>query len=515
MSQPRPRIDIYSHHFTVTGINDSVRRAMTEFVKGLMEWELVRVPPFTGKPRYIKQVKRVYASATEDRKEARFIINHLDGFKAQLYANGTDPETGVDYVVHPLYEPEKISLELISGKVLRDVQVPVVDYLSKKDEIRSKVVTAPTGTGKGIMSITSLVNLGLRTVVVVKAKYIEKWAEELEQEIALMKGDLLVIRGSDQLISLMNMALEGELKAKIIIIGNRTLQNYVKGYERDPCFKEMYPIDPEHLYEKLKVGVRLIDEVHEDFHFNVKQDTYTHVPYSISLSATLDADQEILNQMYRAMWPIATRGPEVPQERYIAATCLWYSIDRIDRVRYLNPKKQYSHTEFEKSLMRNKVMLDNYLRMIELVVRSKIGSDYQPGQKMLIFCGLVEMCTLVRDHLSKLFQQFKVGRYVGEDDWSELHNNDIVVSTIGSAGTAVDVANLRYVLMTTALSNKQTNIQVVGRLRKLKDYPDVTPEFMFLSCRDIGKHCEYAMAKKAKLNSKVKLFNQTYLPIRV
>ena len=134
---------------------------------------------------------------------------------------------------------------------------------------------------------------------------------------------------------------------------------------------------------------------------------------------------------------------------------------------------------------------------------------------MLIFCSTIAMCTLFTEHLQKKFPQFTIARYVGEDDWDALHNNDIVVTTIQSAGTAVDILNLRYVLMTVALSSKQSNIQVVGRLRKMRDYPNETPEFMFLSCRNIGKHCEYAEAKRSKLNSKVKHFTQTYLPITV
>lgn len=515
MQNVLPRIDIYSHHFTITQLNDSVRRAFLEFSRGLVEWERVPVKPFQGRPKFVLTQKRIYASAKEDRSEIRLHINQLEGFKAQLYANGTDPEKGVEYVVHPLFEGEPITLKSISGLELRKLQPQVVDYLSQRNEVRAKVVTAPTGYGKTLMAMRALANHGQRTVIMIKGEYIEKWIGDVESEVEIKKGDLMVIRGSDSLISLMQLALKDELKAKIIIIGNRTFQNYLKSYERDAFFKEYYPIHPEEFYEKLKVGVRLIDEVHQDFHLNFKQDTYTHIPYSISLSATLDADQDILNRMYRTMWPVSTRGPEIPQDKYILASCLWYSIDRLDRVRYLNPKRQYDHITFEKSIMRNPGMLKNYLKMIDHMVQQKYVADHAPGQKMLIFCATIAMCTLVRNHLSELLPTVKVGRYVGEDEWSELHDNDIVVTTIKSAGTAVDVANLRYVLMTVALSNKQTNIQVLGRLRRLKDFPDVTPEFMFLSCRDIGKHCEYAMAKKTKLDSKVKTFMQSYLPIRV
>lgn len=509
-----PRIDLYSHHFTVTNIDERVQRAIAAFSRGLIEWDRIRVPPFSGRPHWQMIAKRIYASAKADRSEIRFHINHLEGFKAQLKANHV-PLDKVIYVSHPLYEPQKIELVSISGKVLREEQVPVVEYLSRLDDIRGKVVTAPTGSGKGVLSMRSIQNLGYRTVIVIKAEFVEKWVEEIESEFHFDKGDLLVVRGSSQLKALMNLAIENALEAKVIIIGNRTFQNYIKSYERDDCFEDMYPVHPEQFYEALGVGVRLIDEVHMDFHLNFKQDTYTHIPYTISLSATLEADHQLLNDMYQTMWPLATRGPEIKQKKYIIATCLLYTIERHDDIRCTNHKQQYSHVIFEQSIMRNQYWLKNYLKIPEMIVRNKYVPDHRPGQKMLIFASTIVMCTMMRDHLRKQFPQFKIARYVGEDDWENLHNNDIVVTTIQSAGTAVDIANLRYTLMTVALSNKQTNIQVIGRLRELKNYPGVEPEFMFLACQDIGKHMEYASAKQSKLSSKVKHFTQSYLPVKL
>lgn len=520
-----PRIDLYSHHFTVTNIDERVQRAIAAFSRGLIEWDRIRVPPFSGRPHWQMIAKRIYASAKADRSEIRFHINHLEGFKAQLKANHV-PLDKVIYVSHPLYEPQKIELVSISGKVLREEQVPVVEYLSQLDDIRGKVVTAPTGTGKSVMTMRALINLGFRTVFVINATYIEKWVEDIygkdddngnfiPGELAIAPGEFLVVRGSADLRSLMNLALSNELTAKIIIIGNRTFQNYIKSYERDECFADMYSVHPEQFYEVLKAGIRVIDEVHQDFHLNFKQDTYAHIPYTISLSATLEADQQLLNDMYQTMWPLATRGPEIKQKKYIIATCLLYTIERHDDIRCTNHKRQYSHVIFEQSIMRNKYWLKNYLKIPEMIVRNKYIPDHLPGQKMLIFASTVVMCTMMRDHLRKQFPQFKIARYVGEDDWENLHNNDIVVTTIQSAGTAVDIANLRYTLMTVALSNKQTNIQVIGRLRELKNYPGVEPEFMFLACQDIGKHMEYAGAKQSKLSSKVKHFTQSYLPVKL
>lgn len=60
----------------------------------------------------------------------------------------------------------------------------------------------------------------------------------------------------------------------------------------------------------------------------------------------------------------------------------------------------------------------------------------------------------------------------------------------------MDIPGLRIAGMTTALSSMQANLQAFGRLRKLKDWPDVTPRFYYFTCEDIPKHVEYANKKK-------------------
>lgn len=512
----RPRIEIFSHHFTVKNIDGRVDRAIADLSRGLVEWGQIQVPGPKGRPVFKYGPVRVYAFASKQKTEFRFCSALLEDFFNHLAANGVKRED-VTVVNVPLYEPTYVQFKWKSPKEPRDLQPKLIDYFSAPitNETNARLITAQTGFGKGLVSIRAILNLGMRTAIVVKPGYMSKWEEELDELLDLKKKDIMVIRGSDALGTMLEMAVEGSLEAKILLISNKTLQLYLKSYDVHTGFDEQYCVTPEEMYKTLGVGVRLIDEVHQDFHLNFKQNCYAHIPLTLSLSATLEADKELLNRMYRLLWPIGTRGPEVPYKKYIAATCLWYRIEKVDRIRYKDAKKNYSHIEFENSIMRNKQMLDNYLKIPELVIRSRFIPLREDGQKMLIFCSTIAMCTLMTEYIGKTFPQFTVARYVGEDEWEALHTNDIVISTIQSAGTAVDIKNLRFTLMTVALSNKQTNLQVLGRLRELKGFKDNTPEFMFLSCQNIGKHAEYAHAKEPAMRGKVKTFSQAFLPIVV
>jgi hypothetical protein len=63
------------------------------------------------------------------------------------------------------------------------------------------------------------------------------------------------------------------------------------------------------------------------------------------------------------------------------------------------------------------------------------------------------------------------------------------VTTIISAGTAVDKANLRTVIQTVSVSSTVANIQNLGRLRKLDDGKDV--RFAYLYAENIRKQVQY------------------------
>ncbi|MNI71442.1 hypothetical protein D3C73_1273150 [compost metagenome] len=57
--------------------------------------------------------------------------------------------------------------------------------------------------------------------------------------------------------------------------------------------------------------------------------------------------------------------------------------------------------------------------------------------------------------------------------------------------------------MTTAIDSRQSNEQVLGRTRPLKDWPDVTPEFIYFGCLEIDQHCKYHRHKLEFFKNKV------------
>lgn len=347
-----------------------------------------------------------------------------------------------------------------------------------------------------------------RCTLILPAKYIQRWVDDLtgeNQVVDLKEEDLWVVKGSADFARLIAIAKKGELKSKMIIFSSTTFQLYLKAFREDPvaALKE-YGCEPIKLMKLLKVGVLGRDEVHELFHFNFLVDLSINVPKTISLSATVDFDNKMTNKMCALMFPKSEQINNGEWDKYIKAIGLFWKLEKPKLIR-CTLNGAYNHGAFETSIIKNKRLLENYLDMIQDMVES-IYSRFDNGEKIIIFAYTVQMCTLIAGRLEDVYSHeptITVNRYVGEDEYSDLMSGDVIVSTLKSSGTAVDIPLLRSVLMTTAIYSTQSNVQALGRLRKLKNKPNVSPEFYYLICKDIDKHIDYHKAKLKQFEGKV------------
>lgn len=493
------RFDIYSHHVRVTRFGRPVKDALMDFCKTLAEYGLKKV-----RGRFVKAMVRVYVGVTRQREEFNFHINELDRLIHFLGNHGIK-ERQIHEVYHELYKPVPIELDYIDPRTPRDYQAPIIDYIVEKGKF--KVVTLDPGRGKTFIALKAIHHMKERTFFCIKAMYIEKWIGDIEEAFNLKKGDLLVIKGTDRLKNLMQLAEAGELEAKIILCSNVTFQMYLKKYEHygNEILNQGFPFLPHEFFPKLKVGLRAVDELHEHFHFNYRLDCYTHVPKILGLTGTLFHDSPFIERMQEVAYPKEYRFNEEGRKVYIKAEGIYYSIPNADeRVKYMNhAMKSYSHVRFEQSIMKRKKMIRSYLGMVADIVEKRFTEVYEKGQKMVVYFATVDFCTVAHEHLSLQHPDMVVKRFVADDDYQEMLEGDIIVSTLKSLGTAIDVPGLRMALMTDAVSSQQANIQCMGRLRPLKDWPDTNPEFFFLVCQDIDKHLTYAEKKDKDFKGRV------------
>lgn len=504
------KIDVYSHSFMITEPSHIHRKVVDAYCRGLVQFEMVITE---GVKSY--RAAKVFASADVDRKYYRLHINALKQFLDHLaYNQIRESEYVIERHSFEVEERHRVTFKVKELPEPRDPQPKIIGHILAPGT--NKIVTLQTGKGKTFLTKYSMNQLGLRSCFFMKGGFIERWVPDMEESFHFKGGDLLVVRGSKALSALMHMALEGDMRAKCIFISINTYSNYIKDFEAKGVTED-FPIAPGEFFSRLNIGMAALDEGHQNPHQVMKLFCYTHIPKFITLSATLDTLDPFMTKIYELMYPREERYNGDYYDVYIEVCAIKYQLQRPKALRWKGFGGAYSHTAYEASLMtaKNKVELKNYLDLIHWAAKEKFTDKMAKGQKMLIFCGTVKFCTLVQKYLQAKFKNLKIGRYVSGDKMSVFDECDIVISTVLSAGTAVDIKNLRIGLMTTAINSQQSNEQTLGRTRRLKDFPDITPQFFYFVSTSIDKHVRYHQAKQEAFKGKVLYHGEEQAPISV
>ena len=102
------------------------------------------------------------------------------------------------------------------------------------------------------------------------------------------------------------------------------------------------------------------------------------------------------------------------------------------------------------------------------------------------------------------YPKLDVRRYTSDDSYENLMDADVIISTLQSAGTAVDIPGLRVVFNTVVTASEIRNKQSHGRLRELKDAAVL---YYYFYCEDVDKHEEFHKSRVEHLRPYSKEFN--------
>jgi hypothetical protein len=511
-------ITVASHHFVVSRASLGVKVACAEFSRSLIQY----VKKFVGRGRPLQEVPdRCYAASTTSRSEFRYHINHLETFKKILHRHNLDAPGAIEWKVADGYLADPMYLETRPGFFPDPLQEEAIEYItSEHSEIRNKVVIMQPGAGKTFTAMYAAAKLRLRMVIMVEPKYIKQWLKAFDENCVINKKRIAVIQGSDSLKSLLDMAAEGDLPYDAIIVSTITFRMYIDAYEFHGSGTallnaEGYAAPPHLFFQHIRAGLRVIDEVHENFHLMFKIDLYTNVVYSVSLSATLFHDDRFLDGMMRVAYPPTQRFDKGGFKKYVTAYSLHYSLRRPNEIRTLQKGMgSYSHVEFEKSIMKSKEKTAAYFGMVRDSLLYTYDLKYRPGDRCLIYFATIEMCTLFTNYITPIYPHIEVRRYVSTlDPFENLMNADMSMSTLKAAGTGKDIAQLTTVILTVAINSSPSNLQGFGRLRDLnrKD-PTLGREmfFVYFVADDIIKHVDYHQRKKELLATRALKYEPRY-----
>lgn len=369
-------------------------------------------------------------------------------------------------------------------------------------------------THNTVTSISAASKYKNRILVIVLAKYLDKWVSDLKNILDIENEDIVAIQGSDSLKSVINLAKDNEFNYKCTIASLTTMVNFIKLFENDyHSALEEYSCEPHELYELLNIGVVIFDEAHEHLHSVFKTLTFAHVPKVIALSATLITRDPMIDRMQKIIFPKEKRFNKIKMKKYIKVQAVSYTFKDFSKAKIRTSEfrsSTYSHTAFEKSVIKNIIILNNYLKMIKDIVYIAYINNYMPGDKLLIYASTVKFCGILKDYLKKHISKYDIRTYVEKDPYENIMESDITVSTLLSSGTALDIPNLRACILTISVDSPTSNLQALGRLRELKDR-DV--RYYYFYCRDIKKQLKYHYSRKELFKEKVASISDIFYPI--
>ena len=405
------------------------------------------------------------------------ILSYLNNLKyvVEVHKHTIPKSDTVDYKMAVDYKP-------------KDNQKLYIDLITNLD-FPTTLIDLKTGGGKTFISTYAMSKLKKKFAVLVLPRYIDKWKKDLEFYLGLKEDEVYVVQGGSSLRKLMMMDKEDIKKIKAYIISLKTLTMYIKEW-LDEKKEFTYRLPPEKLSRKLRIGYILSDEVHQEYHNVYLSQMFMTTKKLIAMSATLESNDKRTNQMYELLFPIEARLQDrIDDKPYINVIAVSYKLDPIykKKIKYKG-SKGYSQIKFEQSILKRRTTAMRYVNMIDTFLNSLYIKRREPGDKCIIFAGTIAMCEFIRDELRKKHPNLKINKYTQEDDFSVLEESDVIISTILSSGTAVDISNLITVLQTIAIDSVQANKQAIGRLREIKGKEVI---YAYFYCSDIDSHRRY------------------------
>lgn len=507
-----------SHGFRVDNISSSVAEdALRVFIGPLVQYAMVR----RGR-QFVRRPSKVFASSNAARSYYRFHINDFERFKSVFDQFGFR-ESHFDIKEKKPYTPRQVHIPVKPGWVPKPNQHDPIDYVYSSDNGPcSKLLTLQTGTGKGYCAMEALSRVGHFAVYILRPMYMKKWAKEIAETYDIDPETIGTVQGDGELSKLLKLQKEGKNHYNVVVISNKTFQSWLTKYERlgEKKFLKHYPTTPDNFFEFLQAGFRVIDEVHQDFHLNFKLDTYTHVPNSISLSATLINKDPLLKRVYEIAYPKARQFQAGELNKYIAASTYFFQFDRPEYIEITERgSKNYSHLAYERSILARPEVKKRYFEMIASLVKVDFLDIKSEGEKCIVFFSRIETCRLFCEFLRARLPGRDIRTYVGSEDggprdpYENLIDPEIRITTYQSAGTAQDIPMLRTNLFTVSMDAEAGKIQVLGRTREMKN--GNTPVFVNLVASNIEKHMAYQKDTERLLRERANSYRKRYHDIPI
>lgn len=408
----------------------------------------------------------------------------------------------VETYYHIIYKfDEKLlsisSIEKLPSKL--EAQCISIEHPEKLYVTEDYIVTHNT-----LIGFFSTVKLGTKSAILIKPSYLKKWIDDVKKYSPLRDDEFFIIKGGDSLTKLFSLSKTELENIKIYVISMRTITNYFNSYYSDDF---SYPVTPYQFMEYTGIANILNDESHKEFESLFKIILWMDPAKLIGMSATMESDKRNMNYFYNLIYPKKHRLISMfGIKKYTHMIFYTYKLNQGIFI----PHKSvmgYNHIMFEQNVMKNIKLLKDYVQMIKDIADTYYYTRKNKGEKLLMLFSTIDMCSIMTKAFKEHYRELSIKRYVEKDDYYDMLTGDVVISTNGSTGTAIDIPGLLTAIQSVPISDKQLNIQALGRLREI---PDREVQYISLHCDNIQMHKVYKEKRRHILLDRVAFISEQY-----
>lgn len=358
-----------------------------------------------------------------------------------------------------------------------------------------KGLAMQTGKGKTYSAIKAICNLGYAACIIVPG-LVDQWIDEIKKYTNLEDDEIYKIQEFDSLYKLMKSGV----MPKIFVCSITTMRIYSKGQEN----YRLLPLSYSQFFEHYGIGVKVVDECHLNFHATVRMDLKCNVPYNLYCTATFTQNNKYAKKIFDVIYPPHIRYGADKYDRYVDCHFYYFHGEVLERkcVR----ARGYSHMLYEKQLLKTQRAFNEHFDDFLLqLINIHYVNEYKPGNKLLMFCSTIDFVNKVVNRIREKLPQYRTNAYIGNSERAILNESDIIIATVGKAGTGLDLKGLSTVINTVSLMSPALGAQMFGRLRKLNDRDTI---YVDICDADIQSQVRHAVARKAALRDMASKYHE-------
>ena len=412
------------------------------------------------------------------------------------------------FSIHECDEFDKTKQYVMTTPPRDRLQCEAIDFLTSDGKYKNNgvysqyVLSLETGNGKTYSAVHSVIKLKMKALIIThQSKIKRQWIKTFETMTNVPHDELINIDSNN-----LKKILDGKLEGSYYFINHGLIRNIGKyhGYEAIHDFMK-----------KIKVGIKVIDEAHKEFHNIFTIDSFSDTKKTFYLTATFDRTDPKESRLFKRCFSQACKFSNTsvdttivkPKRKHIIyAPVVYRSNPTSLQIANAVNNHGFSVIAFSKYAFdedMNRTIVKVFFKIFDLCLENLEG-------KILVTAPLItqteDLANEIKRHLNILGKSLLVGTMNSKNEQSEneyyKENADIICTTIKSSGVGTDIKGLRCVINLEPFSSKITGNQLAGRLR---EYAPDKDTYFFDLIDSAFPRCVDQYKKKIAKNSDLRM----------